>query len=342
MIFIAQSTATKLKNHLGLPKALILLTILVVMHWQSSQNLHALEPTKEISSLYNFNPELKRYPKKLWPIVQQLKKGRSSENLNTSVRTIDQLLRGNSRGLHDELYELKAFALEQLGKKDLALRSYQKSLEHRSDNPVALYRHALILVSINSCQRAIPELRELLWSSKTHESEINYLIGICQLGTDREKAIGLLEKSLGQDQSFKPTTAKLFEIYSEQYEKDQAAGMPSAELGQKMLSLSEQLIKQNPDENLKYKQTFIRLVSKNKDPFIDRGQFKLAKDYARQMVIKDNFQSPENVLIYFDLLIKMRSISIAQKLIENAERKNPKLAESLVGAKKQIAIETIR
>lgn len=341
MIFTGQSTTIMCKNVRSFFNQLILLVVFLLLSFISPKNTHALEKKNQISSLYNFQADFRRYPKELWALAKQIQKDQTPSSLNNSLRAIDTYLKKGRRGLQDELYELKAFVYEKLARNDDALLSYQKSLELRADNSLALYRHALILVSKNSCEKATPELRELLWSNKANEHEINYLFAVCQLKIDKEKSISLFEKSYFKNADFQPTIEQLLSLYSEEYEKNLATGIESSGLSQKMFPLIDKLIGQNP-ENQEYKKKFIKLTTIHKDPFIDQEQFNQAVNYARQIVIKDQFQSVENVLVYFDLLVKIRSLDLAQKLITNAENKNPKLSKSLAGAKKQLAIETIQ
>lgn len=85
----------------------------------------------------------------------------------------------STRGLRDELNFLLGYAYEKLGQNDEALKAYERSIEERSGNPLALFRHAVVLARLGHCDTAVPEFDETLWKTQQAKAEILYAKADC-------------------------------------------------------------------------------------------------------------------------------------------------------------------
>lgn len=270
----------------------------------------------QLTSIANFEPKSTYYPKILEKSVNKI--AEASKVSSTTKRTkkykkiiteLDELAQKSNRGFLDEIFQLKAYLYEKLGDDSSALLSYEASLNHKTDNPVSLFRHAMLLRKKSQCVKAIFEFKEVLWRYRQFGHEAHFNIALCS----DEKAVVSehLHLALSIKPGYTPAIRSLLELA-----KDDKSYLRT----QNELSLLQQVIskeKHTTAEKIRYAE----IVQKTKDPLSHVDMYRNAENYLKQAVIAEDYNNSESVNALFKLYIRKRQVDVARELIANAKAK---------------------
>jgi len=298
------------------------------------------------NSFLEYVPQLAEYQVEIHPVVtaylDALKvpasdSAKQKAAFEKVVSVSKTSLKNLSRGFHDEIYLLGGLAYEKLGLKDNALNWHAKSVQLRSDNPVPLFRHALLLKEKGDCQRAITELEEVIWRTEDHAHETLYITSQCLVALEQnEQAAKVLRNAYSRNPQFVPVLRLLITTRAELLATPTEPAKLEA-LEQESIRDLTTITTQQPDERDASLQ-LARLLIKRSDSLVNANQLSQAETLAQNIAENSDYKDDEAVRVLIEARLKRREFVKAEKALALGLEKKPN-SELLKSAAKQLQIE---
>ena len=294
-------------------------------------------------SFVEYRPQTKQFQQALHPLVENINKAfaqgkqERAAALKGIVEEIDQAIASKGRGYHDELFHLRGYAMERLEKADEAQAAYQKSLNLKANNPVALFRLATILKEKKACGQAIPLYKEVMWRSAINHHEAFFSIGECHLLLDEEeKGLAAIERAVQLNPIFLPAIHFIVD-YKTKLLEEEISPIKQAVLEAEIASQLT-LVRELEPNDREAGFALARLLLRQSDPLLNATRLVEAEAIANQFADSSDYDDADAVRLLFDVRLKRGNLEQAESALQRGLQKNPQ-ATRLLEAQRQLAIQ---
>ena len=242
-----------------------------------------------------------------------------------------------TRGRIDIVYFLEGYTYEKLGKKREALAAYERAVHEKSQAPLYLFRHALLLKEQGKCARAVVEFEQLAWAVKQASAEPLYLAGECFDALEKpDDAKRMYAESAKRNPRFAPALRKSLIDLKKQYEEEYDP-KKKPELEAQLKSVLESIVNGDPSDR-ESTLTLAEMYLNNSKNVISTASLTRAGELATVFVSSSKYKDDRAVHILYESQRRLQKTSDAKQTLKRGLAATP-ASELLTADARQETIE---